>query len=99
MSDGLFRLLLRRIGWKGVAKRAVDAAGDALYKKADELREEVSTGIDDRRRAREEAVEAERRAREAAAEADRRARAEAAEARALEDELEALKARVERGED
>lgn len=68
---------------KEAAKSAVKNVGDAIYERADELRERVERAAEERRGRRERA-EAQRRERE------QRAR----DARAIEDELEALKRRV-----
>lgn len=88
---GLFDALKSVLGSKGsgeIAKRAasdaVDGVGSALYRKADAVREDF-----------EEAARARREKRERE-EAARRERAQrAADARAIDDELAALKARVE----
>lgn len=70
---------------KEAAARAVKGVGDAVYEKADEVRERV-----------EELARAEREKREREEAARRRAREEAAAARQIEDELAALKKKVER---
>ena len=88
---GLLDVILRAVGprarselAKRAARRAVKEVGEAIYDTADEARRTVEAEFDARRKAREaEAV-----AREARAQ-------EARDAAALEDELAALKARLD----
>jgi phosphoglycolate phosphatase-like HAD superfamily hydrolase len=91
-SVGIFDFLLEALGPKArkelakeAAKQAVKQAGDAIYAKADEAREQIESSI----RAQREAREREEAARQ-------RERQKARDAAQIEDELAALKAKVRR---
>jgi len=93
---GLLASLIRRIGWRRLAEEAVEEAGERLYEKADDLRERVEGSIEEKKRARAEERAVEERARTEERAAEERARAEAKAAQEIENELEALKSRVDR---
>jgi len=91
---GIFEYLLKGLGpearrklAKEAARSAIERAGEAVYDKADSLREEIE---DSARRRREQQDRA--RARVAAE------RAEARDEREIEDELAALRTQIEREE-